>query len=282
MSIFNGKFLVKGIVITAILLVLAVITILFTQAKGIPVLNYHQINDEAHNPMTVSTSEFAAQMQYLADSGYTTISPDDLQAYLENGQQLPENPILITFDDGYKDNYQNALPILKKHAQKATVFLISDYVNTYEKYLTWQQIQEMQQAGINFGSHTLSHMVLTEAPSPEEVQKQLAKSKEALEWHLGQKVEYIAYPCGTYNQNIIDMTRAAGYKAAFTVNFGRDMIGDSSYALNRIPVFGCNSHTFLRFRLRLKFTQIFSPLQNIKVQLLQGNSPRLARLIWIP
>lgn len=232
--------------------------------------------------MTVSTSEFAAQMQYLADNGYTTISPDDLQAYLEKGQQLPENPILITFDDGYKDNYRNALPILKQHAQKATVFLISDYVNTYEKYLTWQQVQEMQQAGISFGSHTLSHMVLTQASSPEEVQKQLTKSKEALEWHLGQKVEYIAYPCGTYDQSIIDMTKAAGYKAAFTVNFGRDRPGDSSYALNRIPVFGCNSHTFLRFRLRLKFTQIFSPLQNIKTQILQENHPLLARLIWIP
>lgn len=282
LSIFRKKVFVKGIVIAAILFVLAVITILFTPSNSIPVLSYHQINDKDLNPLTVSTSEFDAQMKYLSENGYHTISPAQLISHLEDDAPLPDKPIVITFDDGYKDNYQNAFPILQKYHQNATIFLISDYVNNYEKYLTWEQINEMQQYGIDFESHTLSHMVLTEAKSDDELNAQLVKSKEALEWRLGKKIEYIAYPCGNYNRHIIELTKAAGYKGAFTVNFGRSKVGDPVYALDRVPVFGCNSHTYLRFRLRLKCTQIFAPLQTFKTNLIQNNHPFLARLIWVP
>lgn len=266
----------------AILLAAAVIAIFFMPSRGVPVLNYHQINDKDQNSMTVTTDEFDAQMKYLSDNGYHTISPQELYAHLANGADLPEKPILISFDDGYKDNYQNAFPILKKYQQTAMIFLISDYVNTYEKYLTWEQIKEMQQYGIDFESHTLSHMVLTEAPSEQELINQLQKSKEALEWHLGSKVEFIAYPCGNYTPHIIETAKNIGYKAAFTVNFGRSKTGDPLFALDRVPVFGCTSHSFLRFRLRLKFTQFFATMQEVRSDLLKSNHPLLAKCIWIP
>ena len=156
---FHKFFFVKGILIAAMfaaLSFLAVIIISFTPVSGVPVLNYHQINDVDHNAMTITTKQFEAQMKYLSDNNYTAISPDQLIDHLETGAPLPPHPVLITFDDGYKDNYLNAFPILKKYQMTATIFLISDYVSTYEKYLTWDEIALMQRDGIDFESHTSS------------------------------------------------------------------------------------------------------------------------------
>ena len=114
--------------------------------------------------LTVSTSEFEAQMAWLEENGYKTITASELADALEGKGALPEHPVLITFDDGYIDNYQCAFPILKKHQMKAIIFLISDYISMYPNYLTWEQLFEMQAAGIEFGSHTLDHTVLTDLP----------------------------------------------------------------------------------------------------------------------
>jgi len=250
--------------------------------QGIPVLNYHQINDQDHNALTLSNSEFEAQMKYLAKEGYTSITPDELADHLQYNKEVPAKSILITFDDGYKDNYINAYPILQKYNLSATIFLISDFVNTYDRYLNWDEIREMEQGGINFEGHTMSHMVLTQATTDTELQDQLGKSKQALEWRLGKKIQYLAYPCGFYNQHVIDFTKAAGYRAAFTINLGRDTTSSTLYSLNRIPVFGGGTHTFMHFWLRLKFTQIFDSLQNLKAFLMKEGKPSLAQLIYIP
>jgi peptidoglycan/xylan/chitin deacetylase (PgdA/CDA1 family) len=256
--------------------------IILTYFQGVPVLNYHQINNNAHNPLTLSDSEFEAQIKYLAKNGYTAISPDELADYIQYGKALPTNPILITFDDGYKDNYQVAYPILKKYHFTATIFLISDFVNIYDRYLTWAQIKEMEKDGFTFESHTVSHISLTKAASDNEIRTQLITSKEALEWRLGKKVEYVAYPCGVYDQHVIELTKEAGYRAAFTIKLGRDTAGSMMYSLNRIPIFAGREHTFLRFWLRLKYTQIFNALQNFKDFLLRKGDAFAAGLIYIP
>ncbi|MBQ5821842.1 MAG: polysaccharide deacetylase family protein, partial [Selenomonadaceae bacterium] len=116
-------------------------------AVGVPVLSYHQVNDEDNNALTVPTAVFEQQMAYLHDNGYHAITPDQLNAYLTEGAPLPEKPVLITFDDGYRDNYENAFPILQKYGMTATIFLISDFMDRFDKYLTWQQVQEMSEAG---------------------------------------------------------------------------------------------------------------------------------------
>lgn len=249
--------------------------------QGVPVLNYHQINNKDQNALTLSATEFEAQMHYLYNEGYTTISPDQLADYIQYGKSLPPNPILITLDDGYEDNYQVAYPILQKYHFTATIFIITDFVGKYGRYLTWEQIKQMSDNGLTFEDHTLSHIVLTKA-SDEEVRAQLVQSKKALEWHLGKKIEYLAYPGGEYDQRVIQMTKEAGYRAAFTVNFGRDMENSTLYTLNRIPIFGGEIHTFLRFWLRLKFTVIFNALQNFQAFLLKEGDISLARVIYIP
>lgn len=279
MYLFTKKVVVWGITILLFLVTLSYIALTYFQ--GVPVLNYHQINNEDHNVLTLSDTEFEAQMNYLYREGYTAISPDQLADYLQQGKTLPLNPVLITFDDGYADNYRVAYPILQKYHFTATIFLITDFVSHYGKYLTWNQVQEMSDNGLSFEDHTLSHISLPKA-SNEEITNQLIKSKEALEWRLGKKVEYIAYPGGEYDQRVIQLTKDAGYRAAFTVNFGRDRINSTLYTLNRVPIFGGGPNTFLHFRLRLKFTQIFNALQNFKAYLLKDGYTSAAGLIYIP
>lgn len=276
---FNKKKVLAALILLMALAALATALLLKAYQGGIPVLNYHQINSKDHNALTVSTEQFAAQMAYLHENDYHTITPDELGDALENGTPLPENPVLITFDDGYLDNYKNAYPILKQYSMTATIFLITDYVSTYPNYLTWDQALEMQDNGICLQSHTLSHVDLRQVDDQEAL-AQLKTSKDALEWHLHNKVHYLAYPCGSYDDEIKALARQAGYRGAFTVNYGLDRQGNSLFALNRIPIFGGNSHTLMRFKLRLKLTPLLTSLGQLKNDLNKNGHPSLAA--WIP
>lgn len=266
------------------LLLAGTLTFLWQKASdSVPVLNYHQINDTEKNPLTVDTEQFERQMEYLAEEGYHAITPGEMIDCWETGAELPSNPVIITFDDGYLDNYRNAFPILQKYGMKATIFLISDYVSTYPNYLTWDNAKEMQESGlINFESHTLSHVELTETDSAEETRHQLHDSQEALEYHLQKPVRFIAYPCGSYDEEVERLTKDANYRAAFTVNYGLAAPDEQRFVLDRIPIFGCNQHTFLRFKLRLTLAPLFSPLSTWKKDLQNNGHPWLASLIWIP
>lgn len=230
--------------------------------------------------LTLSDSEFEAQMKYLSKSGYTAISPDQLADYLQYGKELPPNPILITFDDGYEDNYRVAYPILQKYHFTATIFLITDFVDKNAKYVTWQQVREMRDSGFSFQSHTINHILLPNA-SDEDIYFQLIKSREVLEEQLGPKIEYLAYPGGKYDQRVIHLARKAGYRAAFTINFGRDRMHCELFTLNRIPVFEV-PHTFFRFWLRLQCTQAVNALQNFKDFLSKTGGKSIANLISVP
>ena len=248
--------------------------------SGIPVLNYHQINDENHTALTLSSTEFDAQMSYLHKQGYSTISPDQLTDYLEYGKVLPSNPILITFDDGYEDNYRVAYPILQKYNLTATFFIITDFVGHNGRYMTWKQIKEMNSNGFTFESHTVNHIKLPDA-SDEEILYQLTESRNAIEWRTNKKAEYLAYPGGAYDHRVIELAKKAGYRAAFTVNFGRNKARCGLFTLNRIPIFA-GSHTFLRFWVRLKFTEASLALQSIKNDLTKFGATKLAGWIFVP
>ena len=248
--------------------------------SGVPVLNYHHINNKDHNILTLSSQEFDAQMAYLYRSGYTTISPDQLVDYLQYGKSLPPNPILITFDDGYEDNYRVAYPILQKYNFTATIFLITNFVSSNSQYITWSQVNEMKENGFSFENHTSNHIFLTNA-SDDDIRSQLTKSRDAMEWRLKQKIEYLAYPGGAYDQRVIKMARQAGYRAAFTIDLGRDTINCGLFTLNRIPIFA-ETHSFLHFKLRLKCTQILIALQSFKDKLNTLGATTIARWINIP
>lgn len=220
------------------------------QGKKIMVLNYHKV-DNSFNSLAVSPADFEAQMQFLEKQGYHTISPDELYNALTEGGELPPNPVLITFDDGYVDNYTNAYPILKAHNMKATIFVVPGFTNVNKGYLTWDQMLEMEQNGITIESHTMNHKPL-EGLSDDQIRAELKDSKQRLESRLGHPVEFLAYPTGTYNLHIASIAKELGYRAAFTVKYGNVDMGSNVFALERVPIFR-TEHTMRDFYERLQY-----------------------------
>lgn len=188
------------------------------EISSIPVLYYHSIDYEEGNELRVPKEEFDAHMNLLYQEGYTSITPDQLYAYFYEGGSLPEKPFLLTFDDGYEDNYTNGFPVVQKYGFVGTVFMVTDWIDG-RNYLKTEQLKEMAQAGWTIASHTRSHPYLT-GLNQEQRKEELEGSKKALEEVLGQPVRYFAYPYGVYDQNIINDCITAGYAMAFTIERG--------------------------------------------------------------
>ncbi len=262
-------------------ILIAAAALYIRSAPGVPVLNYHQVEDKDGNPLTLHPEQFAAQMDYLAAEGYTTITIDEMLDAAEHGAPLPEKPVVITFDDGYDDNYTNAYPILKEHGFKATIFLIYDFTDTYPGYLTWAQIEEMKESGlIRFESHTMTHANLAQLTSIDELRHEIADSHDLLSEKLGYDMQYIAYPGGRVNKEIECITRAAGYRGGFTVHCGRSTPEDGIYQMDRIPIFGANMHTLTRFKLRLALAPLIEPLEDLRLSLRAHGLTGIAD--WMP
>lgn len=169
--------------------------------KNVPILSYHAVNDNIWGveELYVSPIEFEKQMKYLKDNNYTAISFDQL----ENSSNY-KKPVIITFDDGYEDNYTYAYPVLKKYDLKATIFLACKVIGK-PHFLKIEQIIQMQDL-ISFQSHTLSHRVLTKL-TPEEIENEMSESKRILEGLFGNEVNVLAYPEGKISSNISQIAK---------------------------------------------------------------------------
>ncbi|MBE8954965.1 MAG: polysaccharide deacetylase family protein [Quinella sp. 2Q5] len=218
------------------------------------VLNYHQVDDK-HSSLAVPVADFDAQMKFLVDSGCVTITPDELYAGLNGELELPPRPVLITFDDGYIDNYTNAFPILKKYGLRATIFVIPAFTGQYPNYMNWDQLREMESGGVTIQSHTLTHPKLEELPD-DEIRSELLNSKNLLEEQLGHPIEFMAYPTGTYNLHIAGIAQDLGYKGAFTIKYGIVDRGSNFFALERVPIFHTQT-TMKDFYERIAWRQSF-------------------------
>ncbi|HWP97353.1 MAG TPA: polysaccharide deacetylase family protein [Syntrophomonadaceae bacterium] len=215
------------------------------QTIAVPILMYHKINPYSSGGLyRITPDEFDWQMQYLHDNGYHTISIDAVLDYFQQGQKLPEKPIVITLDDGYRDNYLYAFPILQKYGFTATLFVITNTVapaNVDNNMLTWDQIREMANSGITIGCHTLDHEHLTRVDLAE-AQRQIADSKNVLEQELGKKIEIFSYPYGEHNQSVEKLVQESGFRAATTVNPEPVTNADDPFALNRIGIYSNLDH----------------------------------------
>lgn len=281
MKLSCKRFLLSLLCMVSLLIVAGFIQI--RTATGIPVLNYHQVEPKDGNPLTLWPEQFEAQMEYLAAEGYTTITIDEMMDALENGTSLPEKSVIITFDDGYADNYEYAYPILKKYGFKATIFLIYDFTNTYPNYLTWDQVAEMKDSGlIHFESHTMTHANLAELTSVDELRHEIADSHDLLSEKLGYDMHYIAYPGGRVNEEIERITSAAGYRGGFTVHYGLSTPAEGRYQMDRIPIFGANMHTLTRFKLRLAFAPLIAPLEDLRLDFRTWGLSWIADWMLIP
>jgi peptidoglycan/xylan/chitin deacetylase (PgdA/CDA1 family) len=220
----------------------------FGTSRGARILNYHGINDNSSNPYAVSTTDFTGQMHYLSKH-FVPVSIDDLVLTLRTGNTVSPRAVAVTFDDGYRDLYVNAYPVLTDLAIPATIFLPIDFIDSDPKYtpgrrlaqsdfLSWDQVREMKGKGINFASHTCNHVSLAQL-SPQQIQYELVESKSRLEKELDERVTGFAYPYGTVrdvDRSIEEAVAAAGYGWAVTGTSGVNNGRSDLFALRRTKI----------------------------------------------
>lgn len=211
----------------------------------IPILTYHHVlppdaagdSEILNSPFVVSTGQFREQMRYLYLENYQVINLDGLYKFLKNGngnqlKQVHSKFILITFDDGWKDNYEYAFPILKSFGFTATFFVITGKIGSWE-FMSWNELAEMQEQGMHIESHTHSHHPLELLPDSK-IQWELAHSRAILEGRLNKNVKFVSFPHGSYNKNVLNAAASNCYYACGTSNLGYVKPSSRLHALPRI------------------------------------------------
>lgn len=207
----------------------------FAAEFNIPVLAYHRVG-YTEGPLTVTPERLAGDLSRLLGNGYVPITLQQFEDYmLKHKEDLPQTPVLLTFDDGYRDNYEFAFPVLQHYGVAATFFVITGMLNDKIR-LSPEQIREMAKYRMSFGSHTVSHQALAELP-PEKVAMELNASKLTLEDVLGHEVTALAYPRGSFNATVLRIAGECGYTDAFTVRQGICTRWLPVYEIPRVPVF---------------------------------------------
>jgi len=221
--------------------------------RSLRVLMYHKVNDLWPNPITVPTAVFAEQMGLLRKLGYTPVSLDAVRDHYLLGAPLPGRAVLITFDDGYRDNLANALPILREHEYPAVVFVPVGFLDdsrplpheepfrrlgVRNETLFWDDLAELEAGGVRIESHGIGHRQLAEL-EPGEALREIAFSKLRLEERLGREVEAYAYVKGSpvdFRAEHASLVQQAGYKLAFSAVSGANGPSSDRYQLRRYNI----------------------------------------------
>jgi peptidoglycan/xylan/chitin deacetylase (PgdA/CDA1 family) len=197
--------------------------------NGTPILGYHSIDDSGSS-ISIAPSQFEEQMGFLYKKEYKTITLRDYLDSIMMNQPTPRKSIVLTFDDGYKNNYDIAFPILRVFGFTATIFLVTGFMgktDSWEKdkgipdfpLLSWNEVLEMKKYGIDFQPHSHSHPLLTDLTG-DEIKAELINSKKEIESRLNKKAEVFCYPHGKYDDEVIKILKDLGFKAAVTTRFG--------------------------------------------------------------
>lgn len=207
----------------------------------VPVLCYHQIREWRGNEsrgvkdMVVPPASFKSQMQLLADSGYQTVLPDDLYAYLTQGKPLPAKPVMLTFDDGDRDQYTVAAPELKRLGFKGVFFVMTVSLGR-SIYMSREEVKALSDEGHVIAGHTWDHQNVKKYKA-EDWEKQIVKPAQQLEAITGKPVQYFAYPFGAWNRQAIPELKKTNMKAAFQLSTARDST-EPLYTIRRMIVPG--------------------------------------------
>ena len=265
------RLLSKGLPLPMLLLMAFVAWVLTAAPpEGFPILEYHMVTENPHpdaKPYVVPPEDFAEQLDYLAEEGYTTITPQDYARARKGKQQLPEKPIILSFDDGYEDNWRVVLPMLEERGMKAVFYMVTNSIGK-PGYLTWDNLFDMERRGMEIGSHTANHLPLTTL-SPEKQREELRLSKLMLEWKGMKTIYSFSYPNGSYNAGVVAMLAEEEYLTAVTGEAGLNTLETNPYLLRRVnippPHFGLTE-----FRLRLMKADIAARLDVRLSQLPEG------------
>ena len=217
-----------------------------TKTLTMPILMYHYVrtppsifSDLMGYRLSVSPEDFTAQMDWLANNRYHPVDFDDLRAYFNGSTPLPSKPVIITLDDGYRDLYTTAFPILAAHHFKAVAYIVSSFVGQ-PRYVTKDQILEMDKGGIQIAAHTIDHANLARA-SFGATMWQLTESKRWLEQLVGHPVVDFAYPSGQASAHVVTALGQAGYDTAVTEQVSLSHSRYDRYMWSRVRVGGGES-----------------------------------------
>ncbi len=238
------------------------------------ILAYHRIlPDELallRQPLAVSTTQFERQILYLINKGWRSLTLSEYFEIYNLDQKKPDRVFVVTFDDGYRDNYYYAFPTLKKYNLKATIFLVTGLLNEpktlqFDKNInnnitemdysiTLEQMREMANYGIEFSSHTVTHPRL-DTIGLAEAEEEIYQSKRILEQYLNRQVKTFCYPYGAFNDDVISLVAKSGYQCA-VVTPTRPGIKETRFTLIRIGVYNSNSLLKFKFKCSNLFTNI--------------------------
>ncbi|WP_280149143.1 polysaccharide deacetylase family protein [Bacillus safensis] len=198
----------------------------------LPILMYHSIS--SGNSLRVPKSEFASHMKWLKDNDYVTLSPEEAYRVFTTNSMPSKKSVLITFDDGYTDNYTKAFPILKQYGMKATIFMIEQSIGR-PHHLTDEQMDEMMAHGISIESHTIHHLELNRL-SKQQQEDELKGSKTFFDQWFSQRTRMVSYPVGRYNEETLKLAKEAGYQMAVTTEPGHAKKEQGMMSLHRVRI----------------------------------------------
>lgn len=193
----------------------------------------------------VHLERFIWQMEYLRKNSYHTISVAQLEQYLSQGKTLPQKSVVLTFDDGYVDNYELALPVLKQYGLTASVFVVAGWVGREcgwrkagqrdTRLMNWDELRQWQNAGMEVGAHTMEHPKLSEL-SENEIRQELVRSKQLLEDNLQIPITVLCYPYGDFDSRVQEIAQETGFKAALAIHEGVSLSHNDLFALRRVGI----------------------------------------------
>jgi peptidoglycan/xylan/chitin deacetylase (PgdA/CDA1 family) len=229
--------------------------------RSLRVLMYHKVNDVPGNPLTMPVSLFDEQMHQLRELGYTVVGLDAVLDHYTKRAALPEQAVLITFDDGYHDNLDNAAGVLRKHGYPGVLFVPIGYLDDRQPLphdeglaaqgilnptLDWDELADLEREGVRIESHGISHRPLADL-EVDEAAREIALSKLRLEEKLGRPVRAFSYVKGSeahYKPVHLSLVRQAGYDVAFTAVSGSNSPATDPLQLRRYNIEPYTSRTF--------------------------------------
>jgi peptidoglycan/xylan/chitin deacetylase (PgdA/CDA1 family) len=243
--------------------------------KGIPVLMYHSISEEPETGVrpyyrtATNPKVFSSHMQYLHEHGYTVVTLHEAVTSLETAGNIYGKCVVITFDDGLLDFYTNAFPILKKYGFPVLMFVPTGLIDAGRPLkgrpvMSWNEIRELHSQGVQFGSHTVSHLQLEDA-SLEKLKYELEISKARLEEQLGNSINTFCYPYafpeGNVNflQTLKEIMINIGYLYATCTRIGTLKKGDDTYYIKRIPINSCDDILLFKAKLGGGYDWLYGP-----------------------
>ncbi len=243
--------------------------------SGINILMYHQVGEfapmKAHRSTYCDYRRFTSQMAYLARFGYTVLSMDEALTCLRGQNPVPPKAVVLTFDDGYENFYTHALPVLQRYGFPAMVYLISGMLGQPARWfapdgrdtpllMSAARVRELHRAGIDFGSHSVSHAKLAEQ-STQRIREEISRSKAELEDVLGEPGKHFCYPYGSYDLRAVEAVAEAGYESATTCVRARATSADDPLTLPRKAISWGDNLVGYFWRLHMKNAPRTPPLR---------------------